>query len=172
MQIQDFVKLNPAEIRRDANKMRLFVEFYEGAFSIKIGCTPCSFKSYFEQLKRHVELGNVKPKFKPMKKSFEIKSGERNNILFYRSTEGKIVRMYAHQATEEFVQAYLTNGTPKEIEERKAVFVKLPKVDQQDDKAKLEAMKKDELVAYLEDLGLETEGKLKKELLEDALKTL
>ncbi len=50
MTLQEFVRLNPKEIRRDKELMQLFVNFYEAAFFVVPKCVGCSFKSGFKKL--------------------------------------------------------------------------------------------------------------------------
>lgn len=167
MTLKEFVNLPKAEIRRNQQLMSLFVDFYEKAFSVKVSCTPCSFNSNFYKLVNFAKDNefSIKPKQTKMA-NYEIKPGHRNEILFYRDKNGNVIRQYAHQLTEDFVKHYL-NTTGKELEERKSKFKVLPKLDPDpNEDLNFDKMKKSELIDYLSDHGIETEGLLKNQLVE------
>lgn len=59
---------------------------------------------------------------------FKLKNGHRNDILWYRAKDGRVVRMYGHQLTDQFVEKYLTLGSKEQLEERKSFFEELPRL--------------------------------------------
>ena len=69
---------------------------------------------------------------------FKLKRRE-NKILSYKKN-GKTYRQYDTKLTADFVNGYLTNGTPEQLKERKAAFQILPEKFRP--KAKVETVEK------------------------------
>lgn len=121
MELKDFVRLNPNEIRRDNGLMQLFVNFYEAAFSLTPKCIGCSFKGNFKKLKRYASEKNIKfdKKIKIMKaNTFQLKSQYKLKILTFKK-EGITYRKYGHAIDEDFAISLVNDG-------KRDLFVKLP----------------------------------------------
>ena len=52
MTLDEFVRLDPKQIRTDKELMQLFVNYYEAAFSFIPKCVGCSFNKGFKKLKK------------------------------------------------------------------------------------------------------------------------
>jgi len=113
MTIEDFVRLEPKQIRANKELMQLFVDFYEAAFSFKPSCAGCTFKKGFKKLRAFALEGKKNIKFEKNNimetKTFEIKKEYRTKILTYKK-DGKTYRKYGNQITEEFARELVANG--------------------------------------------------------------
>lgn len=126
MELQEFIRLKPSEIRRDSNLMQLFVSFYEAAFLVKPSCAGCVFKTGFERLKTHA-LKNGSKQIKQIvmsSKTFLLKNEYKLKILNYKKN-GKTYRCYGYNLTEEFAKELVNAGQEK-------LFIKLPDVNEND----------------------------------------
>src|SRR5690606_7986675 len=122
MTLEEFVRLDPSQIRRSERLMQLFVDFYEAAFSFKPKCAGCSFKKGFKKLQAYTTKGSKKIiKFDNMDlKTFQLKKSYRSKILTYKK-DGVTYRKYGNKLTEDFAIALVADG-------QEHLFDKLPKV--------------------------------------------
>ena len=123
MELKEFVRLSPNQIRRDKELMQLFVNFYEAAFSFIPKCVGCAFKSGFNELKNYAESSNKIIKFDKKKtmestKTFILKNQFKLKILTYKE-EGVTHRTYGYNLTEEFARELVKYG-------KSDIFAKLP----------------------------------------------
>lgn len=120
MKIEEFVRLDPKQVRGDKELMQLFVEFYEAAFSFKPKCAGCSFKSGFKKLKKYVNSDDNTKKLITMSnpKTFQLKNKYRLKILTYKK-DGKTYRCYGYNLTNEFANELVKAG-------KGDVFIKEP----------------------------------------------
>ena len=123
MELKEFVRLNPDQVRRDKELMQLFVNFYEAAFSFIPKCVGCAFKSGFRKLKKHAETSEKNIKFDKTitimeAKTFILKKQYLLKILSYKK-DGVTYRKYGHAVTEDFAKELVKFGNTE-------VFAKLP----------------------------------------------
>jgi len=123
MELKDFVKLNPKEVRRDKGLMQLYVKFYEAAFFVIPNCIGCSFKSGFKKLSKYannsIKTINLVEKTKKMEsKTFILKNQFKLKILSYKK-DGVTHRRYGYGVDENFAKELVKAG-------RSDVFSKLP----------------------------------------------
>lgn len=123
MELKEFVRLDPDQIRRDKELMQLFVEFYEAAFSFIPKCVGCAFKKGFKKLKQYAQNSEKNIIFKQKviqmeTKTFQLKKQYHTKILTYKK-DGVIYRKYGNQLTEEFAKELVKAG-------KEDLFVKLP----------------------------------------------
>lgn len=126
MTIEEFVTLDPYKIRRSDELMRLFVEFYEAAFSLKPNCAGCVFNKGFNRLKRYA-LGSKKNLTMESndKRTFVLKPNYRGKILTYKEN-GVVYRKYGHAMTDDFALKLIEHG-------KEDVFSKLPEQEEADE---------------------------------------
>ena len=122
MELDEFVRLKPEQIRRDERLMQLYVKFHEAAFSFTPKCTGCSFKSGFEKLRRYSTKGDkIITKFENMEaKTFKLKKKYWNKILTFKKS-GITHRKYGSKIDEDFARNLVASG-------QEELFDKLPKV--------------------------------------------
>lgn len=122
MRLEEFVKLDSSQIRRDEKLMRLFVDFYEAAFSFKPKCAGCSFASGFKKLRQFSTKGEIKiTNFETMeKKTFQLKRKYWGKILSFKK-DGIMHRKYGSKIDEDFARNLVEAG-------QEDLFDKLPKV--------------------------------------------
>lgn len=134
MDIQELIQLNSDKVRRDSNLMLFYIECFSKTFGYKPNCAGCTFNSDFIKLKTALhnkeKVVNLTNKTKKMENTFKLKRIE-GNILAYRKDK-KTFRLYDNSLNEEFVIGFLTNGTEEEIEQRKKLFSKLPKLEEKE----------------------------------------
>lgn len=123
MELKEFVRLDPNQVRRDKELMQLFVDFYEAAFSFIPKCVGCAFKSGFKKLKKYAESNNKIIKFDKIinimeSKTFVLKNQYKLKILTYKK-DGVIHRAYGYNLTEEFAKELVKAGKTE-------LFSKLP----------------------------------------------
>lgn len=144
MTLEEFVKVDPKQIRNDKELMQLFVKYYEAAFSFLPSCVGCSFKSSFKKLKRYANSTDVKQiktnKTMISKKTFQLKSKYRLKILTYK-LDGKTHRCYGYNLTEDFAKALVKAG-------KSDLFIKLP--DGQKDVKEIEVVKPVEIIEKID----------------------
>lgn len=111
MELEEFVRLKPEQIRRDERLMQLYVKFHEAAFSFTPKCTGCSFKSGFEKLRRYATKGEKKiTKFETMEaKTFRLKKKYWNKILTFKKS-GITYRKYGNNIDEVFARDLVASG--------------------------------------------------------------
>lgn len=123
MELKEFVRLDPNQVRRDKELMQLFVNFYEAAFSFIPKCVGCAFKSGFKKLKKYANTSEKNIIFdktitKMEAKTFVLKNQFKLKILTYKK-DGVIHRKYGHALTEEFARGLVSAGKTE-------IFAKLP----------------------------------------------
>lgn len=124
MELKEFVRLDPNQVRRDKELMQLFVNFYEAAFSFIPKCVGCAFKSGFKKLKKYANTSEKNIIFdktitKMEAKTFVLKNQFKLKILTYKK-DGVIHRKYGHALTEDFAKELVKAG-------KTDIFAKLPK---------------------------------------------
>lgn len=114
MRLEEFVRLEPKQVRRDKELMQLFVNFYEAAFSFIPKCVGCSFNGSFKKLVRYANSDKKNIKFdansyKMEAKTFELKKEYKLKILSYKK-DGITYRKYGNKITEDFARELVNAG--------------------------------------------------------------
>lgn len=112
MELDELLSKGAAVVRRDEKLMRLYIEYFNGAFSFTPSCAGCTFNKDFSRLKKWAKHKNPTiniPNFSPMGQKYKIKNRHRNDILSY-SEDGRTYRMYGYRATDDFIDKYLANA--------------------------------------------------------------
>lgn len=127
MSVNELILMNSREVRKNPDLMAIYIESFKNQFGYKPNCAGCTFNSDFQKLKNAVSGKNKQTTTKPiiMSKTFKLYH-VKGEILTYKKGK-KTIRQYDNRMTEEFAIGFLTNGTPKQIEERKKLFRVLPK---------------------------------------------
>lgn len=136
MTLEEFVRLDPKQIRRDKELMQLFVNFYEAAFSFIPKCAGCSFNSGFKKLRKYATNSKKIIKFDKTvntmeSKTFELKKQFKLKILTYKK-DGVTYRKYGHALDEDFARelvAYGKGDVFKVLPKKKDVVKENPKQD-------------------------------------------
>lgn len=123
MTVQELVSLNPKEIRKNESLMRSYVELYEGAFSLKPNCAPCTFKKDFKKLQKYINQGGeISPQNQKQmattNKKWKVLKRHNNQILSYKK-KGRTYRSFGRLATDEFIDEFLKYS---KIADRKKYF--------------------------------------------------
>jgi hypothetical protein len=127
MTIQELILLNSDKVRRDSSLMAFYIEAFVSTFNYKPTCTGCSFSSDWRKLVNFVNKNEnlvTLQKSKNTMSTFKLKKV--SNIILAYKKGGVTFRKYDNLLNEDFVIAYLTNGTEQEIEQRKKLFSVLP----------------------------------------------
>lgn len=127
MTANELISINSDKVRRDSNLMALYINHFEKAFGHKPNCAGCTFKSDWQRFVAKIKGADTQSKTTEIMNTaidFKLKRRE-NKILSYKKN-GKTYRQYDTKLTAEFVEGYLTNGTPEQLKERKAAFQILP----------------------------------------------
>lgn len=153
MELHELLSKGASEIRRDEKLMRLYIEYFKGAFSFTPSCAGCTFNKDFKKLQSWSQKnGNSKilPNLSVMEESkkYTIKNRHRNTILSY-SQDGNTFRMYGYRASDAFVEKYLNNSSPNQRKERLKMF------DINEDQVDLSELKRAELDAIAEGKGID-----------------
>lgn len=123
----ELILVNSDKVRRDSNLMALYINLFEKAFGKKPNCASCTFKSDWKRFVDKIKGEGTQSKttlIMTTTNDFKLKRRE-NKILSYKKN-GKTFRQYDTKLTSDFVDGYLTNGTPEQLKERKASFLILP----------------------------------------------
>lgn len=132
MELKEFVRLDPKQVRRDNKLMLLFVDFYKAAFSVTPNCAGCVFKNGFRKLKRYAEnkqdsqkistFGKTTIKMEKQDKTFQLKPKYRLKILTFKK-DGATHRRYGYNLTEEFARELVKAG-------KSDLFLKVPEKEE------------------------------------------
>lgn len=129
MTTEELINKGATKVRNSPNLMAFYITLYTDIFGKAPNCAGCTFTKDFNTLKNHVNKETHNPiKSKIMKaKTFKLK--KINGTIHTYKVGRTPVRMYDNRMTEAFAIAYLTNGTPEEIEARKALFAVFPNLE-------------------------------------------
>lgn len=127
MTLEDLILNSPDKVRGDSILMRAYIDIYTGIYGSAPSCAGCTFKTDFKKLLTYAQRATNQNTPNVMKKSEKTFKLKKINGTIHTYKNGKNpVRMYDNRMTEDFAVAYLTNGTKKEIEQRKLYFDVLP----------------------------------------------
>jgi len=166
MELGEFVRLDPEQIRRDKKLMQLYMDFHRVAFSFEPKCSGCSFKKGFNKLRTFYNKKNVKlavNKSHDMK-TFELKKEFRLKILSFKKN-GKTHRSYGYQMTEDFALELaksrpeyfvrIPEGAPSKFEDMDYMKELKPLYNEISARTgkKAKSNKKDDIISFLKQYG-------------------
>lgn len=129
MTAEDLVKLSKREILDNAENRALYISMYKAFFGTVPSCASCSFTNDFRKFKNKV-LGidiEISVPLKQPKKiimnNFKLKKGYSSTIFSYPDKDGRMVRSYGKDLTDDFVKELLKATKSK----YKDYFEELPK---------------------------------------------
>lgn len=133
MTINELILITSDKVRRDPSLMAFYIESYQSVFGRKPNCAGCTFstdwKNFINAVSGSSESKKIQPQIKSKMGTFKLKK-LKYEILSYKV--GKtVVRKYDNKLTDEFVEGFLTHGTPEQLEQRKAMFAVLPEKPQE-----------------------------------------
>ena len=135
MTFRELTQLNKGIIRGNSDFTLFFINAYQHIFGYKPSCSGCSINNemhkLFERIKQmpNQDLEILIDKDLIMEntdKTFVKSINFKENLIAYKDENGRIRRKFANKLTDDFVIAYLTNGTPEELEDRRKKFKVLP----------------------------------------------
>lgn len=131
---EDLILLTADQVRSDSNLTAFYLETYREVYGFTPSCGGCSLKTDFSNL---VNFLKNNPNFEPKlikntnkMSTFKLKKTQSKIFAYVDSKTKKTHRLYDTNFTEDFVKGFLTNGTEEQIEERKAMFLELPKLEE------------------------------------------
>ena len=131
MDALELIKLDGRKVRENSNLMSVYIETFFNTFGYKPNCAGCTFNNDFEKLRRAINAGNrpvQKHIIMEATKTFKLKKANGSILTYY--VNKKPFRMYDNRLTEAFAEAFLTNGSKEQIQERKKLFSILPEMFQ------------------------------------------
>jgi hypothetical protein len=144
MTIQELISLDKHKVRRDSSLMHLYIQFFKETFNYLPTCTGCSFDSDWNKLRLFHSKNNSATQIKKnMSNNITIKKKLGKILTYYK--DGRAYRLYDNNLNDDFINEYVSNGTPDEIEQRKKLFnfpeVKKEKITEAKPKPKAKAKK-------------------------------
>lgn len=146
MDAKDLILIDGRKVRESSNLMSVYIDTFIKYFGYKPNCAGCTFKNDFNKLKKAVE-SKEKPKkniiiMENTEKTFKLKKVS-GKILTYKIGK-RPFRRYDYKLTEEFVNAFLSNGSKEDIQERKTLFSVLPDKFKPKEKKEADTKEKEE----------------------------
>ena len=120
---EELIKLGKEEILK--NYKQLYISRYTAVFGKAPSCASCSFSKDFRAFKEKIRKKETNLKLDTMATGYKLNPRFNSTILSYQTDKG-IKRIYGRNMTDEFAEAFLTNGSKKQIAERKKMFVEIP----------------------------------------------
>lgn len=128
MKIEDLVKIDASQVKKSPELMRLYKSYYKGVFNKEPSCASCTFNTDFRKLKNYVLNLGTQNKVLIQKNNtmkYILKKGYSSVILAY-NYKGATHRVYGRDMDDAFAEAFIEYAPKDQIEERKAMFDKLP----------------------------------------------
>ena len=132
MEVDDFLKLQPQQIRSDEKLMQLYVKLYEAAFFYKPSCAGCSLKKGFVKLQNFYRKGkekNIKFEVMKTKKTFQIKKKYLTKILTFKR-DGVTHRKYGNRVDESFAIELVNSGQTELFDKLPVINKVEPKIEE------------------------------------------
>lgn len=123
--LEDLIKAGKSEVRYNSNLLTAYKKLFAEKFGREPDCAGCTFDSDWNRLTNQ----NFSNREIMSENTFKL----RDNSIIYtydkKIDDGNTrrTRSYGNIMTEEFAEAYLTEGTPEQIDQRKKQFKILPK---------------------------------------------
>ena|SRR5690554_368579 len=117
----------------------LYIARYKALFGNTPACAGCTFSKDFKKFKERVNGSApmvARPQTPKEMSGYKLSNKYSSDILSYQK-DGRVVRVYGREITDEFAKEFLKHGHKSILEKRRAMFESLP-----EKKAKAEAPKK------------------------------
>lgn len=127
MTAQELILKDPKEIRKSESLMDLYIQIFQETFNRKPDCAGCTFKNDFSKLVTALKIGIQKTETmsKNSGKTFKLKKGFADKILSFKKGQ-RTFRTYGRDASDDFVNEFITEGSEAQIAQRKEMFETLP----------------------------------------------
>ena len=132
----ELILKSSSEVRSNSNLTSCFINAYKNVFGHVPTCSGCAINNELGNLIKHIKTRNLQEQeievttnnitMVDNSKTFVLNPSLQDDMLAYRDKNKVIRRKFVSKLTDEYVVAYLTNGTAEEIEERKKKFKVLP----------------------------------------------
>ena len=132
----ELILKSSSEVRSNSNLTSCFINAYKNVFGHVPTCSGCAINNELGNLIKHIKTRNLQEQeievttnnitMVDNSKTFVLNPSLQDYMLAYRDKNKVIRRKFVSKLTDEYVVAYLTNGTAEEIEERKKKFKVLP----------------------------------------------
>ena len=132
----ELILKSSSEVRNDSNLTYYFINAYKNVFGHVPTCSGCAINNELGNLIKQIKTRNLQDQeievttnnitMVDNSKTFVLSPSLQDDMLAYTDENKVIRRKFVSKLTDEYVVAYLTNGTAEEIEERKKKFKVLP----------------------------------------------
>ena len=132
----ELILKSSSEVRSNSNLTSCFINAYKNVFGHVPTCSGCAINNELGNLIKHIKTRNLQEQeievttnnitMVDNSKTFVLSPSLQDDMLAYTDENKVIRRKFVSKLTDEYVVAYLTNGTAEEIEERKKKFKTLP----------------------------------------------
>ena len=132
----ELILKSSSEVRSNSNLTSYFINAYKNVCGHVPTCSGCAINNELGSLIKEIKKRNLQGQeievttnnitMVDNSKTFVLSPSLRDDMLAYTDENKVIRRKFVSKLTDEYVVAYLTNGTAEEIEERKKKFKVLP----------------------------------------------
>ena len=132
----ELILKSSSEVRSNSNLTSCFINAYKNVFGHVPTCSGCAINNELGNLIKHIKTRNLQEQeievttnnitMVDNSKTFVLSPSLQDDMLAYTDENKVIRRKFVSKLTDEYVVAYLTNGTAEEIEGRKKKFKTLP----------------------------------------------
>ena len=132
----ELILKSSSEVRSNSNLTSYFINAYKNVCGHVPTCSGCAINNELGNLIKEIKKRNLQGQeievttnnitMVDNSKTFVLSPSLRDDMLAYTDKNKVIRRKFVSKLTDEYVVAYLTNGTAEEIEERKNKFKVLP----------------------------------------------
>ena len=132
----ELILKSSSEVRSNANLTSYFINAYKNVFGNVPTCSGCAINNELGNLIKQIKTRNLQEQeievttnnitMVDNSKTFVLSPSLQDDMLAYTDKNKVIRRKFVNKLTDEYVVAYLTNGTAEEIEDRKKKFKVLP----------------------------------------------
>lgn len=149
MTVEDLILIGKEKVRSDEYLLNTYKMLFKEKFGREPDCAGCTFAHDWVRLTNQNTISNYT--IMPNTTFDIINKGKiySYDIFDKKTNRTKRVRSYGNVMTEDFANAYLTNGTAEEIAARKKEFRTLPEslIEDKEDIAKLTVKELKEMAA-------------------------
>ena len=132
----ELILKSSSEVRNDSNLTSYFINAYKNVLGYVPTCSGCAINNELGNLIKQIKTRNLQDQeievttnnitMVDNSKTFVLSPSLQDDMLAYTDKNKVIRRKLVSKLTDEYVVAYLTNGTAEEIEGRKKKFKVLP----------------------------------------------
>lgn len=128
MTAEEVIAKGSGQVRNNSDLTAIYLNLYEKTFGQKLSCSGCNFDYHFQIFTNRI-LNKTELNLFTMEKQKTHKFYQSGEIKAYDAEKDNLnSRVYFndYNATDELAIAYLTHGTPEQVEARKLEFQILP----------------------------------------------